>query len=148
MDETTQLAAALVGLSHQVLRLFAEVGRRNRLSQQQVEMICAVIVREKVGMSELAKILHLEKSGLSNLVDRAEQRGLVIRTRDPDDRRVTWVELTDEGRALAADTHAEVTARMAELVAKVAPRDQKRLTAVIQEMLRPAASGRAGAAPR
>jgi DNA-binding MarR family transcriptional regulator len=135
MDETTGLAAALVGLSHHVLQLFAEVGRQNRLSQQQVELICAVIVREKVGMSELGRVLHLEKSNLSNLVDRAEQRGLVARTRDPDDRRITWVQLTDEGTALAMKTHAEVTARMSELVEKVAPKDQKRLTAVIQELL-------------
>jgi DNA-binding MarR family transcriptional regulator len=54
----------------------AEVGRTHKLSEQQVEMIRAVIVRDKVRMTEPSRLLHLEKSNLSNLVDRAEQRGL------------------------------------------------------------------------
>lgn len=90
--EGTGLAEALVDLSHYVLQLFADVGRKYKVSQQQVELMCAIITREKIGMTELGKILLLEKSGLSNLVDRAEQRGLVTRTRVPDDRRMILVE--------------------------------------------------------
>jgi DNA-binding MarR family transcriptional regulator len=65
---------------------------------------------------DLLSELDLEKSNLSNLVDRAEQRGLVVRTRDPDDRRATWVELTSEGTRLAMQTHAEVTVRLNRLI--------------------------------
>ena len=63
--------------------------------RQRVELICAVIVPGRVGMTELGKQLHHEKTNLSNLMDHAEQRGLVVRTRDPKNRRMTWVELTD-----------------------------------------------------
>jgi DNA-binding MarR family transcriptional regulator len=133
--EDTALTTALMSLSHHVLHLFAEVGRTHKLSQQQVEMICAVIVRDNVRMTELGRLLYLEKSNLSNLVDRAEQRGLVVRTRDPDDRRVTWVELTSEGTRLALQTHAEVTARLHRLINHLPPEDQKHLTAVIEQLL-------------
>jgi DNA-binding MarR family transcriptional regulator len=138
MNETPEdvgLATALVGLSHHVLHLFADAGRTYKLSQQQVELICAVIVRGKIGMTELGKVLHLEKSNLSNLVDRVEQRGLAVRTRDPDDRRVTWVELTDEGTRLAMRTHADVTARLGKLVNQLGLKDQKQLTAVVEQLL-------------
>jgi DNA-binding MarR family transcriptional regulator len=137
MDETPQdagLAEALVGLSHHVLHLFADVGRTYKLSQQQVELICAVIVRGRVGMTDLGKILHLEKSNLSNLVDRAEQRGLAMRSRDPDDRRITWVELTEEGTSLAMRTHAEVTARLGKLVNQLPIKDQRHLTGVVEQL--------------
>lgn len=128
------LAAALVGLSHHVLHLFNDVGRTHDLTQQQTELICTVIVRGRVRMTELGKLLHLEKSSLSGLVDRAEQRGLLARTRDPADRRVTWVELTDEGTRLAMQTHGEVTARLNSLVDQLPYEDQKRLTTVVEQI--------------
>lgn len=133
--ENEALATALVSLSHHVLQLFADVGRASKLSQQQVELICAIVVRDKVGMSELGRIMHLEKSNLSNLVDRMEQRGLVMRTRDPEDRRVTWVKLTDEGMEQAIRSHTEVTARMTCLINQLDVADRTQLTSVIEQMM-------------
>ena len=138
MTETSEdvgLATALVGLSHHVLHLFADAGRSYDLTQQQVELICAIIVRGKVGMTELGRQLHMEKSSLSNLVDRAEQRGLVTRSRDSDDRRVTWVELTSEGTRLAMRTHGDVTARLNKLVEGLSRKDQRHLTSVVEQVM-------------
>ncbi|WP_327089883.1 MarR family transcriptional regulator [Nonomuraea sp. NBC_01738] len=138
--EDTNLAAALVGLSHHVLHLFADAGRAHDLTQQQAELVCAVIVRGRVGMSELGRALHMEKSALSNLVDRAEKRDLVTRTRDPHDRRATWVELTPEGARLAEATHDDVTARIKGLVEGLSGQDRAHLTGVLTQ-LRDAAQG-------
>lgn len=135
--ETTQdtgLAEAVAALSYQVLHLFADAGRTHKLSQQQVELICAVIVRGSVGMSELGSALHLEKSNLSNLVDRLEQRGLVIRTRDRQDRRATDVSLTEQGRTVAVDIYDDVIGRIRRPLAHVTPEDQRRVAAVAQQL--------------
>jgi DNA-binding MarR family transcriptional regulator len=129
------LATALVGLSHHVLHLFADAGRTYDLTQQQVELLCAVVVPGRIRMAELGRLLHMEKSGLSNLVDRVEQRGLATRTRDSGDRRVTWVELTTEGTRLAMQTHSDVTARLDKLVAHLSSADQGHLTAVVEQVL-------------
>jgi DNA-binding MarR family transcriptional regulator len=110
-------------------------GRTYKLSQQQVELICAVIVPGKAGMSELGRLLHLEKSNLSNLVDRMEQRGLALRTRDPDDRRATLVELTEEGTRLGMQTYSEVTARLSRLIDRLSVADRQHLTAVVQQLM-------------
>jgi DNA-binding MarR family transcriptional regulator len=137
MTETSEdlgLATALVSLSHQVLHLFTDVGRTYDLTQQQTELICAVIVRGRVGMTELGRLMHVEKSSLSNLMDRVEQRGLATRTRDADDRRATWVELTSEGTRLAMQTHSDVTARLHELVNQVSVKDRRHLTEVVQQI--------------
>jgi DNA-binding MarR family transcriptional regulator len=98
-------------------------------------MICDVIFRDRVRMTDLGKLLHLEKTNLSNLVDRAEQRGLVLRTRDPDDRRVTWVELTPEGTRLAMQTYTDVTTRTNELINQLSLTDQRHLTGVVEQIL-------------
>lgn len=127
-SQGTGLAEALVDLSHHVLHLFAEAGREHHLSQQQVELICAVIVRGSVGMGELGSVLRVEKSNLSNLVDRLEQRGFVARDRAPDDRRATRVTLTERGEAAAHGIYDSVTRRLRALLDAIPQTDQRRLT--------------------
>jgi DNA-binding MarR family transcriptional regulator len=130
-----RLAGALVALSHHVLHLVTEVGRAHKLSQQQVKLLCAVVTNERICMGELGRQTQLEKSNLSNLVDRLEQRGLVVRNRDPDDRRLAWVELTGAGAELAERAHAEVTTRVNELVARLGQTDQGHLSEAVHRML-------------
>lgn len=62
----------------------------------------------RLRMHELAERVVLSQSGISRLVDRMQQAGLVERVRCDEDARVTWAELTGEGlQALqeAAPTH-------------------------------------------
>jgi DNA-binding MarR family transcriptional regulator len=133
--EDERLAGALVALSHQVVHLFTEVGRTVRLSQQQVRLLCAINASGNVGMSELGRQTQLEKSNLSNLVDRLEQRGLVVRKRDPNDRRVTYVALTEEGTELAVRSHTEVVARVNKMTGKLLPEERARLAAAMDRMV-------------
>jgi MarR family transcriptional regulator, transcriptional regulator for hemolysin len=48
----------------------------------------------------LAKDLRIEGATLTRHLDRMERDGLIVRTRDPDDRRQIRVDLTPEGDAL------------------------------------------------
>jgi DNA-binding MarR family transcriptional regulator len=57
----------------------------------------------RLRMSELARSVLLSQSGVTRLVDRLQQRGLVVRERCPEDRRVLYARLTSEG----ADALAE-----------------------------------------
>jgi DNA-binding MarR family transcriptional regulator len=129
------LAGALVDLSHRVLHLCTEVGRSHRLSQQQVRLLCTIKASGSVGMSELGRQTQLEKSNLSNLVDRLAQRGLVVRSRDEGDRRITYVGLTDEGDDLAVRSRNEVVARVNKLVGKLPLEAQHLLTDAVGRMM-------------
>ena len=53
-------------------------------------------------MNELARLLELDKSSVTGLIDRAERRRLVERIASLADRRAVLVRLTDEGRSLVA----------------------------------------------
>ncbi len=53
---------------------------------------------ERVRMQELARRVLLSKSGLSQLFTRLERRGLVERRGDPENLRVTYALITEEGR--------------------------------------------------
>lgn len=62
-------------------------------------------------LSELSEHLHIAPRSTTDVVDTLEGRGLVVRRPDPDDRRSTFVELTDEGTRVS---DAVATSRAAE----------------------------------
>lgn len=51
---------------------------------------------------DLAERLRLEKSSVSRMAAEMERKGLLVRERDPDNRRLYRLRLTDQGRALHA----------------------------------------------
>jgi DNA-binding MarR family transcriptional regulator len=57
----------------------------------------------RMRMQELADSLVLSKSGLTRLSDRIEAAGYLTRASCPTDRRGTYVVITEEGRAKAAE---------------------------------------------
>ena len=54
------------------------------------------------GVAELARTCEMDAGAMTRLLDRLEAKGLLRRTRSPDDRRVVNLELTEEGREAAA----------------------------------------------
>lgn len=56
-----------------------------------------------VRMSDLAAELHIARRSATSLVDDLEQRGLVTRGSDPDDRRAVIIAVTDAGQRLVTD---------------------------------------------
>ena len=54
----------------------------------------------QLGLSDLAQAMVLSPSGLSKLLDRMQDAGLVERQPDPDDARSTYAAITRHGRAV------------------------------------------------
>src|SRR4051812_707642 len=55
----------------------------------------------RMTQSEVGRRMNVTSSNVTRLIDGLEQDGLVRRTADQNDRRVTYVELTPDGKALA-----------------------------------------------
>ncbi|MDW8804914.1 MarR family transcriptional regulator [Streptomyces scabiei] len=88
---------------------------------------------ERVSQRELADDLTLTSSGITRLIDRMEEAGLVRRVRAPGDRRSVLVRPTDHGHIVflqAAAAHAEVVERY--FVTPVAGEDHTRLTNALE----------------
>ncbi|MDX6237370.1 MAG: hypothetical protein QOG10_2185 [Kribbellaceae bacterium] len=111
MKNTIGPATGLVRLTFLVQSLYAEVGRGCDLTVAQAQMLCSLTDRS-VGMAELSGLLGLERSSLTGLVDRAEQRGLVGREADPHDRRAVKVTLTSAGADAVHRFHDQLTSRL------------------------------------
>ena len=63
-------------------------------------LLCLLYAETNVSMCVLAERLHRTRPTVTVLVDKLVALGYVTREQDPGDRRVTWVRLTDAGRAL------------------------------------------------
>jgi DNA-binding MarR family transcriptional regulator len=99
----------LSGIVNNLRRLFQVILEKSRRAEEETGLTGSQLWAMKevaaVGSlrcSELARRLFIHPATVVNLVDRLEQRGLVIRVRSASDRRVVLVELTEQGRMLVA----------------------------------------------
>jgi DNA-binding MarR family transcriptional regulator len=123
------LVDGLFQLSFLLQARLTRIAAEHELSVVQVRLLGILRDREP-GMLELAKHLELEKSSLSGLVDRAEQRGLVQRIPSTRDRRATTIRVTAQGRKLSRAIAEAVAAEVDELVQVLPAADRKRLAAL------------------
>ena len=98
----TGLLRAHAALVHELDRQL-ETAHGLPLTQYEVLLHLEGAPEHRLRMSELARSVLLSQSGVTRLVDRLQQRGLVVREPCPEDRRVLYARLTPDGaRALAA----------------------------------------------
>ncbi len=93
-------------------------------------------------MNELARLLGLDKSSTSGLIDRAQRRGLVRRVPSQIDRRSIRVRLTDQGRALVQQVGAGFTEDIESLLEPLSVDHRLALSAQLSQILVAHAAGR------
>lgn len=69
-----------------------------------------------ITISDLAKRRKVSLQSASVLVQALVERGWLVRTPDPDDRRRSFVEVTPEGVRRAEETHQQMTEMIAEIL--------------------------------
>jgi MarR family transcriptional regulator, lower aerobic nicotinate degradation pathway regulator len=92
-------------------------------------------------MNELAKLLGLDKSSITGLVDRAERRGLVVRVPSPVDGRAILVKLTDDGRLLVSQAASQFQADVSIMLDHLPVSDRDALASLISRVLVAHAAG-------
>lgn len=85
-----------------------------------------VSAHDGISSRELCEILDLRPSSLSELLARTEQKGWLIRTPDPADRRVQRLSLSEAGAARIAELKAAREAEAARKTACLSPAEKAR----------------------
>ena len=73
------------------------------LSIPQLKSLFYVSGHGKVNPSALAAGIHVTPANVTGIVERLVEQGLLARSADADDRRVSWLTLTDKGKTLIND---------------------------------------------
>jgi MarR family transcriptional regulator, lower aerobic nicotinate degradation pathway regulator len=124
----------LAQLSFVIVGLLERRAAAHDLSIVQTRLL-GVLRDRRPTMNELARLLGLDKSSVTGLVDRAERRGLVMRVPSTTDRRAVLVSLTDQGRALVSRASARFEADVLSMLDRLPPRDRATLARLVSRLL-------------
>jgi len=86
-------------------------------------------------VSGLAKSIYLSPSTMVGIVDRLEEKGLVARMRDLQDRRKVVVALTDAGRIMLERAPSPMQDRLAESLGRLAELEQVSITLSLEKIV-------------
>ena len=133
-DHLEDLRDALVRISFALMAVLTEVAAEHDLSLTQLRVLGILRDREPT-MADLATFTGLERSTVSGLIDRAAQRGLVMKSADLHDGRSVRVTLTESARGLVPEITAAIGDRVKPLIGELSTSEQKRLTALLTKAL-------------
>jgi MarR family transcriptional regulator, organic hydroperoxide resistance regulator len=94
---------------------------------------CLQVIAHNEGISqrELADMMHLSAPTVTAMVQKLERNGLIERTDDPCDQRVTRLKLTDAGRALNDDLRVARHRHMAATIGALSEADQHEFSRIL-----------------
>jgi DNA-binding MarR family transcriptional regulator len=126
MDDVDAVTRAVLTASRLLVavsaRSLAEV--EEGVTLPQFRMLVVLSTRGATKLVALAELLQVAPSTAMRMVDRLIAAGLADRHLNPDNRRETLLQLTDEGRRTVEDVTARRRAEIAQIVARLAP-DQR-----------------------
>jgi DNA-binding MarR family transcriptional regulator/GNAT superfamily N-acetyltransferase len=99
-----------------------------RFSLTEARVLYELANREQVTASALAADLDMDHGYLSRILRRFGDDGLLMRKRAPDDGRQSLITITAKGRKAFAPLNKGSHDQVAELLARLAPADQERVT--------------------
>lgn len=116
------LFQAYYGVSRYLRKVYAENGIED-LGPTELGILLLLAERDGRRMTEIARLLNLQKSTLTGVIDRMERDGRVERRPDPDDRRAQRVHLTLDARYRAQTVRVLVEKGHSELTGGLAPEE-------------------------
>ena len=120
-SEALDLWAIMLRVTNMIhARVSEELVGRLDITLEEVELLMRLSREpgERLRMIEVSRSLLLSKSGVTRLVDRLEQRGLVERAACAEDRRVVYAKLTASGRKVFGEADPLLLAAVAEHLAR------------------------------
>lgn len=112
LDAYQMLTKTFLLLDDSDRRFFAEYG----LSTRQFLALQHLDEQQGCSMVDLSRVLLTDKSNVTGIVDRLEQLHLVRRQRDPHDRRILQITLTEDGLCLRDTVRAQHHERLNQLM--------------------------------
>ena len=94
---------------------------RHGISMTQLHILHMLERHGQMPMSRLAEVLDVSVSNATGLVDRMEERGLIGRTRVPEDRRVVLVEISAAGLSMLEDAESLRNDMMRRVLVRIDP---------------------------
>ncbi len=104
------------------------------LTPAQFGVLAHLSVNDGITQQALSEMLFVTKGNVCGLIGRLEERGLVVRVSDPDDRRSNHLHLTPEGHELAEKVVPANEQYISDHMSVLSLRDQETLRALLRRL--------------
>lgn len=132
-----------VDLAQELRSIIVTIARRMRrdrpmlgLSLTQISALGSIERSPPVTPGELSERENLQPPSMSRVLARLEERGLIARTRDPDDGRLHLLRPTEKGQALMEEVRSSGYRWMEERLAKLSEAERDSLQSAIDLLTR------------
>ncbi|GLT08448.1 MarR family winged helix-turn-helix transcriptional regulator [Sulfitobacter porphyrae] len=138
MTEVKNMAGHLIRRLHQIstqcfARRMQEAG--HDLTPVQFAALDAIAAQPDTDQAGIAAQIGYDKATIGGVIDRLEQKRLVIRHPSPHDRRARLVQPTDAGRAGLAELHPIVRDLQEDILAPLTPEERATFVALAAKAL-------------
>lgn len=104
------------------------------LTGAQLWALAEVAQADNLTVNGLAEAMAVHQSTASNLIDKLDHKGLVLRARDPYDRRVVRLRPTPNGRAVLASAPGPAAGILPDALLRLAPERLEQLNDLLNEL--------------
>jgi MarR family 2-MHQ and catechol resistance regulon transcriptional repressor len=121
--------------SHRALRLLAEQSIANAgLCLTDFAALEALLHKGSLSISEIQDKVQLASGSMTAAIDRLEKHGLVVRKSTASDRRARIVQLTEEGKRVAAACFEKHASDLEDLMSVLSANEKQQLYAALKKL--------------
>ncbi|MBX9699216.1 MAG: MarR family transcriptional regulator [Acetobacteraceae bacterium] len=131
IDERRTVGFLIADVARMMRAAFDRRVRRIGLTRAQWQVLAILHRRPGLSQSELAEMLEVERATAGRLIDRLEQKGWVLRRRDPADRRTYRLHLTDAAETVQAEMGRIAAEMIDDAMAALHPGEREALTEML-----------------
>lgn len=131
---TDSLGFLISDVSRLLRKRFDERARLIGVTRQQWRTLSVLKRHEGSNQGMLAELLEVEPITLGRMIDRLEEAGWVERRRDPGDRRVWRIHLTEAAQPILLQLKGIADSLFVDAAEGIEPDDQARLHALLEQL--------------
>jgi len=130
-----QIARRLRQITHEVDRYSKYMQENYQITIPQLVCLREIHENGPIALGALSKIVYVNSSTVTGIVDRLERRNLVRRTRVSKDRRQIHVEITEEGLEFIANAPGPLEEKFTQRISKLDKDEVKAILFAIEKLV-------------
>ena len=140
-------------LTHELFQLMKRFPRpnlalraRKDMTRSEYELLGMLVIRlegnqKALSIGEISNFLQITPAGVTHLINPLEEKGLIERLKNPSDRRVVLVGITEKGISIAEDLMAEIQEKLVGLIEFLGEEDSRKLIDLMNKVIDYVSSG-------
>ena len=111
-----------------------KVERKYEITSSQLMVMFLLTQSEKMTMGQLAEMLDLTPRAITGIVDALTKKKHVLRTKDSNDHRITWISISPQGKTFMKSARPDIATNLGSLLSVLTRKEQAELVRLIEKL--------------